>query len=77
MSRKLFSTDNDHLGIGAASLDVGDGVWVLAGGSVPFLLRPHHNNYRLLAEAYVHGIMHGEAVAGLASSKSVQPVTII
>ncbi|OCK85851.1 hypothetical protein K432DRAFT_216315 [Lepidopterella palustris CBS 459.81] len=59
--RRLFKTRNKYLGTGARSLQIDDEVWVLAGAPVPFILR-HLNggNYRLLGEAYVHGVMHGE-----------------
>lgn len=41
----------------------GDTVAVLAGGTVPFILRKASNSqHRLLGDAYVHGIMDGEAV---------------
>ena len=64
--RKLFRTgQNRSLGIGAKSLEVGDLVCLLAGGSVPYVIRRINgaeNKFRFVGEAYVHGIMHGEAV---------------
>ena len=40
---------------------VGDVVCIFHGAEVPFVLRPEANDrYRLLGEAYVHGIMDGE-----------------
>ena len=39
----------------------GDVIAVVAGLEMPLLLRPVEGGYRLLAHAYVHGIMHGEA----------------
>lgn len=65
--RKLFRTKhNNHLGTGAKSLQVGDVVCVLAGGSVPYVIRPvdgaRENKFQFVGEAYVHGIMHGQAV---------------
>jgi hypothetical protein len=29
---------------------------------MPFVLRPHGIEYKLVGEAYVHGIMKGEAI---------------
>ncbi|EXJ66508.1 uncharacterized protein A1O5_10177 [Cladophialophora psammophila CBS 110553] len=70
-SRRLFRTKNMMLlGTGSRSLQVGDEVWILAGGKVPYILRPVQNRmdgerpadrtHRLVGEAYVHGLMHGD-----------------
>lgn len=32
------------------------------GGKVPFLLRPGIQNYRLIGDVYVQGLMNGEVV---------------
>jgi hypothetical protein len=40
---------------------VGDCIAVLAGGRLPFVLRPIGDHYRLVGHCYVHGIMDGEA----------------
>jgi hypothetical protein len=62
--RRLFRTSSNHLGTGPRSLGIGDEVWILNGGCVPFVLRPQsHGNYKLIGEAYVHGVMHGEVKA--------------
>lgn len=59
--RRLFRTQSNYLGTGPRSLREGDEVWILHGGSVPFVLRRQSNgNYRLIGEAFVYGIMHGE-----------------
>ena len=61
--RRLFRTGKDFLGNGPRSLEVDDQVWVLAGAKVPFVLRPLENGrYQVVGQAYVHGIMHGEAL---------------
>ncbi|KAF4637062.1 hypothetical protein G7Y89_g1030 [Cudoniella acicularis] len=62
--RRLFRTRGNLLGVSAQSLKEGDAVWVVAGAAVPFLLRKLPNgNQELVGEAYVHGIMQGEAVS--------------
>ncbi|KIX92053.1 uncharacterized protein Z520_12207 [Fonsecaea multimorphosa CBS 102226] len=69
--RRLFRTkDMLLLGTGPQSLRVGDEVWILAGGKVPYILRPiksgtdgeyvGEKTHRLVGEAYVHGVMHGD-----------------
>lgn len=40
----------------------GDVVAVLTGGRVPFVLRPNSGYYEMLGDAYIHGIMDGEAM---------------
>lgn len=65
---RMFSTSNGHLGTGPEGLYVGDVVCVLYGGDVPYVLRKvgDQGQYKLIGEAYVHGIMQGEAIeAGL------------
>ncbi|KAL5325749.1 hypothetical protein ACEPPN_006880 [Leptodophora sp. 'Broadleaf-Isolate-01'] len=78
--RRLFATDSGHLAAGVETMEIGDEVWVLVGASVPFLLRrrQERGQYSLLGEAYVHGVMHGEAVdVFLGSSESAQTISII
>lgn len=67
-NRRLFYTSKGYLGLGPALLQAGDIVSVLAGGTIPFVLRrdsrssPSKRRFQLVGEAYVHGIMYGEAV---------------
>ena len=69
--RRLFATRKGYLGLGPASIEVGDAVWIFPGAKVPFVLRPvaspqfentasEPSRFKLVGEAYVHGIMHGE-----------------
>ncbi len=61
--RRLFVTEKGYIGLGARSVQTGDKVFVFPGGIVPFVLRPSTEGYyRLVGEAYVHGIMGGEAI---------------
>ena len=61
--RALFATQyNNYLGLGHKSLLPGDQIWLLNGAPSPFILRPKPNgNFEFLGEAYVQGIMLGEA----------------
>ncbi|KAF4331647.1 heterokaryon incompatibility (het-6OR allele) [Fusarium beomiforme] len=62
--RKLFMTESGLLGLGPKTLGQGtskDEVWILMGSRVPFIL--HHiegSKYKVVGEAYVHGLMYGE-----------------
>lgn len=62
MGRKLFSTQQGMLGLGPRVLKGGDVCCILFGAPVPFILRPVGHQYKLVGEAYVHGVMKGEAV---------------
>ncbi|KAK0609423.1 heterokaryon incompatibility protein-domain-containing protein [Immersiella caudata] len=62
---RTFRTPNHYLGMGPVSSQVGDEVWILKGARTPFILRRKGpDQYQLIGEAYVHGIMHGEALQG-------------
>ena len=64
--RRFFPTKSGYFGLGPAAI----GGWqngemlccVCFGASVPFILQKHENIYRLVGEAYVHGLMDGEAI---------------
>ena len=70
VGRVFFITRKGYLGIGPGTMRVGDEVCVLVGGTVPFVLRPmaqidddaSSQEYQLLGECYVHGVMEGEAI---------------
>ena len=61
--RKLVSTKKDYLCLVPPDARAGDVVAILAGCSVPVLLRlaVEGSFYEFLGTCYVHGIMHGEA----------------
>lgn len=61
--RTMFVTREGLIGFGPRHLRVSDEVWILHGGRVPFILRPHQRGgvYRLIGPSYVDGIMYGEA----------------
>jgi hypothetical protein len=71
-NHRFFVTEKGYFGLGNPDTQVGDQVWVLIGGKVPFVLRPvvdndgmssFDNSFRLIGDCYLHGIMDGEAVA--------------
>ncbi|KAI0110938.1 HET-domain-containing protein, partial [Nemania sp. FL0031] len=63
--RRLFRTAQGYFGIASQSIVPGDRVWVLAGARVPFVLKAadieDESRWELVSEAYVHGVMHGNA----------------
>ncbi|KAF2033216.1 hypothetical protein EK21DRAFT_109349 [Setomelanomma holmii] len=61
--RRVFMTQGGYMGTGPRSLRAGDEVWILHSAGLPFVLRPQPNgNYCLVGEAFVYGVMHGEAL---------------
>ncbi|KAH8883498.1 hypothetical protein GQ53DRAFT_752968 [Thozetella sp. PMI_491] len=60
--RAMFVTDTGYMGIGPANATTGDEVYDLMGGDVPFVLRPTsgENEFGLLGDCYVHGVMDGQ-----------------
>lgn len=61
LTRVYFRTGNT-LGTGQPSVRPGDEIWFLHGAYAPVILRPlATGNYRFRGEAYVHGVMYGEA----------------
>ncbi|OTA77992.1 hypothetical protein M434DRAFT_402304 [Hypoxylon sp. CO27-5] len=63
VGRKFFVTKRGFIGIGPASLKADDLVVVILGVPVPFLVRKTESqNYILIGECYVDGIMDGELV---------------
>lgn len=62
--RRAFRTTNGRFGLSGLSLRTGDVVWVIAGVETPLVLRPcGWAEWQLVGEAYVDGIMNGEAVS--------------
>ncbi|KAF1829547.1 hypothetical protein BDW02DRAFT_509686, partial [Decorospora gaudefroyi] len=68
----FFITKNGYMGMGPPHVQAGDQVWVLYGGHVPFVMRralanpsgadSDYHGLDLVGDAYVHGVMDGEAV---------------
>jgi hypothetical protein len=79
--KRLFRTSNGFLGMGSRRVRSGDEVWLIGGAPTPFLLRPVSGQdgvgikkFELLGEAYVHGIMYGEAAKGIDDIEGIELV---
>jgi hypothetical protein len=60
-ARRLITTHGKLIGVAPLDSRLGDEVWILAGASTPFVLRPLDSGHRrLIGDAYIHGTMHGE-----------------
>ena len=58
---RLFTTHKGLVGLGPLSSRPEDQVCVLVGCSVPLILRPHENSFKVIGACYTHGLMEGEA----------------
>ena len=61
MGRRMARTSRGYIGLVPARTQPGDSVWLLKGGNVPFVIRDESGTKRFVGEAYIHGIMKGEA----------------
>ncbi|KAF5017830.1 hypothetical protein F66182_10212 [Fusarium sp. NRRL 66182] len=73
LDRMLFKTEVGYLGLGPARTLVGDTAVLVAGAHVPFVLRRGIPGWMLVGEAYVHGVMYGEA----AHEASFQNINVV
>ncbi|KAH7377473.1 heterokaryon incompatibility protein-domain-containing protein [Cadophora sp. MPI-SDFR-AT-0126] len=71
--RRFITTMNGYMGWGTDNmfgadvnqLQSGDKIAILFGCSTPIVVRPHGRYYKVLGEAYIHGLMDGETVHSL------------
>lgn len=71
--RRIFSTEKCHIGLGPRAMQPGDHVCLLEGATVPIILRPSKDGFKVVGEAYVSGVMQGEAwEIGMGGTESTQ-----
>lgn len=66
--RKLFVTTQGQVGLGPARMSTTDIIIIAFGGKTPYVLRPvpgTQEEYTLLGDCYIYGLMHGEAMHGM------------
>jgi len=83
-SKSLFITRKGTVGLGPQTVRVGDVVFLLLGGRVPYVLRhtkkasetpernigPEYTVYELIGECYVPDLMHGEGLVWARARKN-------
>jgi hypothetical protein len=74
-NRLIFIAQSGLIGIGPRNIKVGDCLFVLAGGKLPFVLRKWRTKYlTLVGQCCVPGLMHGEATeSGFQSMRRRNP----
>jgi hypothetical protein len=90
--RRFFNTKKGYFGFGPENCKVGDLVVVLAGGNVPYIIRPvtHLSDrmratmdlaskacYTILGDSYVHGIMDGEVFELVSESEQAMKEIVL
>ena len=50
-----------YIGLAPGRTEVGDVIGVFEGGKAPLVMRPHGQQWELIGDSYIHGVMHGEA----------------
>jgi len=60
-NRRIIRTENGYVGIAPHFAEKGDWIALFKGGKVPLVIRREGLNWRLVGDAYVHGIMFGTA----------------
>ncbi|MCJ1296179.1 hypothetical protein MMC34_007745 [Xylographa carneopallida] len=58
-------SQDKYMGLYPLATRPGDKIFILLDGSMPAVLRPVDGGYKLIGFAYAHGLMDGEAMAGL------------
>jgi hypothetical protein len=73
--RRPLLASGGYLGIGPRETEQGDLVFILLGADTPYILRRHSQDetLQLIGEAYVHGVMDGEAMEG---SPAIETIAI-
>jgi hypothetical protein len=66
LNRRMIKTSNGYIGLASRMTEVGDFIVICEGSSVPLVLRKVEveHRWRLIGDAYIHGIMAGEAFDG-------------
>jgi hypothetical protein len=60
--RRLFTTKKGYMGIAAADIASDDALCIISGSQMPMVLRLMQDECLFVGQAYVHGIMDGEAM---------------
>jgi hypothetical protein len=75
--RRFCLTADGRLGLAPGGAAAGDIVCILEGARVPYILRPRPDgSYSVVGEAYIHKLMHGEAML-LRDTKEVERTFVL
>jgi hypothetical protein len=80
LGRNFCVTEKGYMGLTPARAKVGDLLCILLGGVAPFVIRPVENGkFELIGNAYIHGVMNGEAIAVLGKDveEKIQDICLV
>ena len=60
--RRLFTTSNQHIGLGPEAMRDGDAITLLDGADTPMVLRQQESFYRVVGAAYISGLIDEEGI---------------
>ncbi|KAH7129238.1 heterokaryon incompatibility protein-domain-containing protein [Dactylonectria macrodidyma] len=74
----LFTTEDNHVGLGPKTMQRGDKVWIFFKASTPFVLRGNKDRvtHQLLGPAYIHTFMDGTAFEAKNPRETYEILTI-
>ena len=75
--RSLCTTEKGYLCLAPPDACAGDIVSIFLGGCVPYVLRQIGDAYVLIGDAYVHGLMNGEAFGTQILSDSIRDFKLV
>lgn len=75
--RSLCVTRNDRLCLAPPETKVGDIVAIFYGGKTAYILRPVREDFEIIGEAYVHGLMKGEALEDPKFQNMVRKIRLV
>jgi len=65
VERCIFTSSSGRVGLSSSAIRPHDYIVILLGADMPFIVRPIQNDQcQIIGEAYVHGLMEGEAMRG-------------
>ena len=76
--RRLFWTETGYIGMGPASMELGDRIFVIPRCTAPVILKPRGDAFILKGLCFVQGIMDGEVMADFCEGRSqVESIKIV
>lgn len=75
--RRFGTTISGYMGLFLAQAQKGDAISIIYGAPKPFAIRSNGQDYQLIGECYVHGIMDGEAMESVDPEMQWEDITLI
>jgi hypothetical protein len=73
--RSFSTTAKGYICLTPQSTRIGDSICVFEGGRTPYVIRKEGDEFKYIGEAYIHGLMNGEAFQ--MADFSIQNITLV